>query len=86
MNLVSFYSVIILAGIIGILGGVFLSCYEDGKPHGLWYRLRCRLNKHIFSQKGVRKIKCQHCQALRPNLHLTAIDGGMKRNKSTFKL
>lgn len=86
MDIVSFYSVVTLAVIVGVLGGVLLACYEDGKPHGLWYKLRCRLKQHIFTLHGVRRIKCQHCGIKRPGLHLTAIDGGAKKSKSSFNL
>ena len=86
MDIVSFYSVIMLAIMVGVLGGVLLACYEDGKPHGLWYKLKCRLKLHIFRLNGIQRIKCQHCGVPRPGLHLKAIDGGAKSDKSIFYL
>lgn len=84
MDIASFTGIIVLAGLFGIIGGVMLSCHDDGKPHALWYKLKCKLGRHTMAVRGVKRIRCQGCGLKRSHPHLKVIDGA-KKDRSRFK-
>lgn len=90
MNLASFYGVVFLAAMVGILFGIILACYEDGKPFGMYRRLRCKYGKHRMAVKvgklRISKYFCQDCKIPRKHPNLMVIKGGTRLSDTKFDL
>jgi hypothetical protein len=81
MSIGSFYGIVVFAGLLGVIGGIILSAYEDGKPHGLYRRLRCKAGKHRKRVKigklKVAKYFCPDCGCPRQHPQLKVLKGGL---------
>lgn len=87
MNLLNFTGIVLLAALFGVVFGLLLIAYEDGKPFGLYRRIKCKFGKHTFRigfRNRTNKYFCQQCKVPRKHPALKAIDGGNKVNNFKF--
>jgi hypothetical protein len=89
MGIGSFYGIVVLAGMVGVIGGIMLCAYEDGKPFGLYRRLCCKVGKHRRKVKigtvKVAKYFCPDCKKARKHPQLQVLNGGTRSQISKNK-
>lgn len=74
--------------LIGLILGLMLIAFEDGKPFALYSKLKCKFgvhkNKVGFGNSKINKYYCQSCKTPRKHPQLKAIDGGNKIGNFKF--